>query len=186
MARYRRRRNYSRSTSKKIEHRQWFTNSGHSESTVTWKQGADTNNVLKIAVDPLKGDDQTILRTRGYVVPSVNGADADIQCVLGGIVLPNKTANNASTSELPNPLVDADSTDWFVWMPFLVTAELGGTNNVEEVTIAASYPLEVDSKSKRIMEASDSVCWILGANPETAITSKNFVVNYCLRTLVGY
>lgn len=156
------------------------------ESTITWKAGADTDNVVKIGVDPLKGDDQTILRTRGYIVPSVNGADADINCVLGGIVLPNKTAANASASDLPNPLVDGDTTDWFVWMPFLVTAELGGTNNVEEVTIAASYPLEVDSKAKRIMEASESVVWILGGNPESAISSKSLVVNYNLRTLVGY
>jgi len=83
-------------------------------------------------------------------------------------------------------LVDGDTTDWFVWMPFLVTAELGGTNNVEEVTIAASYPLEVDSKAKRIMEASESVVWILGGNPESAISSKSLVFNFNLRTLVGY
>jgi len=185
MARQRRRMQRSR-RERTIEHRQWFANSGHMESTITWKAGADTDNVVKIGVDPLKGDDQTILRTRGYIVPSVNGADADINCVLGGIVLPNKTAANASASDLPNPLVDGDTTDWFVWMPFLVTAELGGTNNVEEVTIAASYPLEVDSKAKRIMEASESVVWILGGNPESAISSKSLVVNYNLRTLVGY
>jgi len=180
--RMRRNRRYER----KIEHRQWFTNSGHFEGNITFKNGADTDNVVKVMVDPLKGDDQTILRTRGYVVPSVNGANADIQMVLGAIVLPNKTAENASASDLPNPLVDSDSTDWFVWMPFLVTAELGGTNNVEEVTMASALNLEIDSKAKRIMEASDSVVWILGGNPEAAVSAKSLVVNYCIRTLVGY
>jgi len=171
-----------------IEHRQWFTNSGIASETVTLKAGADTDNVAKIAVDPLKGDDQTILRTRGFVNISTSALGSDTIAVLGGIVLPDKTANNASTSDLPNPLVDGDTTDWFVWHPFMIPSSIGdsGTETPEDAaTLTVNY-LPVDSKAKRIMEASESVVWLLGMNAEQAVSSKSFQFNYCLRTLVGY
>jgi len=189
MARYRRRSSRTRSREgRKIEHRQWFTESGVASHTVTLKAGADTDNVVKISVDPLKGDDQTILRTRGFVNIQTSALGSDTIAVLGGLVLPNKTAQNASTSDLPSPLVDADTTDWFVWHPFMIPASVADTGDEtpsDAATLTANY-LHVDSKAKRIMEASESVVWILGLNPQAAVSGKQFEFAYCLRTLVGY
>lgn len=171
---------------RKMEHRQWFSTQGFADQTVTLKTGADTDNVVKVAVDPLKGDDCTILRTRGYIIPYVNADSAGINACLGGIVLPNKTANNASASDLPNPLNDADTTDWFAWMPFYMPPDTGSEPAEEEVVLTAAYPLEIDSKAKRIMEAAESVVWILGFAPNGAVAAKRVGAAYNLRTLVGY
>lgn len=187
----RRRRSASRRSTRyerKIEHRQWFTSSGFAEQTVTLKAGADTDNVVKIAVDQLKGDDQTILRTRGIVAVATSALGSDTIAVLGGIVLPNKTASNASTDELPSPLVDADTTDWFVWHPFMIPSSIAdsGDETPADAVITEPNQMHVDSKAKRIMEASESVVWLLGLNPKAAVSGKQFNVAYNLRTLVGY
>ena len=155
---------------------------------MTLAQGAASGNVAKVFTDQLKGDDQTILRTRGYVIPSTNHAATDIQACLGMIVLPNRIATEASNSELPNPLVDSDTTDWFVWQPFLIPASLDQSSSDDEdpVILAASFPLEVDSKAKRLMEASESVVCVVGFNPFAAVSSQTITFNFNLRTLVGY
>lgn len=173
---------------RKIEHRQWFTSSGFSAGSLTLKAGADSDNVVKIAVDALKGDDQTILRTRGYINIATSELGSDTIGVLGGIVLPNKTAQNASNSELPNPLVDADSTDWFVWHPFAISGSIAdsGDETPADANLAETLEMPIDSKAKRIMEASESVVWVLGLNPKAAVSSKSVDFVYCLRTLVGY
>jgi len=191
MARYRRRSSRGhRSSERKIEHRQWFTNSGIESQNWTLKAGADTDNVIKLIQDPLKGDDCTILRTRGFILPVFSAADVEIVGALGAMVLPNKVAENASTSDLPNPLVDADSTDWFVWQPFSIPQDIGqgGADPGDETAaaLASSIMLEIDSKGKRIMEASESAVWILGLNAESAVTTKNIKFSYVIRTLVGF
>lgn len=188
MARHRRR--YSRSSrhERKIQHRQWFSTSGFANGNLTLQTGANTGNVFKVAVDQLKGDDQTILRTRGLVSVSSSALANDTIAVLGGIVLPNKTAANASTSELPNPLLDDDSTDWFVWHPFMIpgsVADTGDTTPADTAFLIAN-DMPIDSKAKRILEASESVVWILGFNPKGAVSNKAISVAYNLRTLVGY
>lgn len=177
-----------RTYERKIEHRQWYTESGVKTETVTLKAGADTDNVVKITVDPLKGDDQTILRTRGFVNVQTSALGQDTIAVLGGLVLPNKTAENASSADLPNPLVDADTTDWFVWHPFMIPSSIAdsGSETPEDAAALTNNMLAVDSKAKRIMEASESVVWILGMNPPQAVSGKSFQFAYCLRTLVGY
>jgi len=184
------RRNYSRGTryERKINHRQWFTSSGFANANVTLKAGADTSNVLKITTDQLKGDDQTILRTRGLVTVALSSLGTATIAVLGGIVLPNKTAANASTDELPSPLVDADSTDWFVWHPFTIPPTVADTGEPTptDVLFTDVNDMAVDSKAKRKLEASDSVVWLLGFNPEGAVSAKNVKVAYNIRTLVGY
>lgn len=180
------RRSSRRMHERKITHRQWYTTSGITNITLNLAQGTGNQNVSKLFVDPLKGDDQTILRTRGFVVPQMAQISTDLVCVLGGIVLPNRVANDASISELPNPLVDADTTDWFVWQPFLKPYSSTGGTEDQRVEQASAIPLEVDSKAKRIMEASESVVWIIGYNAATNVTSDAFRVAYCLRTLVGY
>lgn len=182
------RRRYDQRTSRKIEHRQWFTTTEIQTSTVTFKQGSDTDNVVKLAVDNLKGDDQTILRTRGQIAISTSTLGADTMFVLGGIVLPNKTAANAGTTDLPSPLVDSDTTDWFVWHPFMVEGNVAdsGSETPEDAVLRQTMMLDVDSKAKRIMEASESVVWILGGSPENAISSKTFKSMLNIRTLVGY
>lgn len=181
-------RRYSRE--RKIQHRQWFTSSGVENKTgVNLKAGADTDNVIKIAVDALKGDDCTILRTRGFINVFGTNFAVDTIGALGGIVLPNKTANNASTSDLPNPLVDADSTDWFVWTPIGFQGSLADSGDAtpeDQQLSVLQIANNIDSKAKRIMEASDSVVWILGLNPQAAVTSKALDFMYCIRTLVGY
>lgn len=188
MARYRRRSSRSnRGGERRIEHRQWFTTSGFSDSTHTFKGGADTDNVVKIAVDPLKGDDQTILRTRGIITPFFSAFEQQTNAALGGIVLPNKTAQNSSVSELPNPLLDEDTTDWFVWHPITVPYDISNTGTDEDDDeVMAGDQVMVDSKAKRIMEASESVVWVLGLAPQAAVTSKRIAFQYLLRTLVGY
>lgn len=188
MARYRRSRS-NRRYERKIEHRQWFTISGRESQSWTTKAGADTDNVIKLATSQLKGDDQTILRTRGFFECTFNDFGDSFVGVLGGIVLPNKTAANASTDELPNPLVDGDTTDWFVWQPFYVTEDLGKTSGGDSgEVIEASQDLSVmiDSKAKRIMEASESVVWVVGLNTATAVSAKTLTFSYIVRTLVGY
>jgi len=173
---------------RKINHRQWFTSSTFNSFTLTLKNGADTDNVARIAVDPLKGDDCTILRTRGLVNIQASTLGADTIAVLGGIVLPNKTANNASASELPSPLVDADTTDWFVWHPFMIPGTLSdsGTETPADSAAVQSLQMPIDSKGKRIMEASESVVWILGFNPNGAVASKTVTTSVLTRTLVGF
>lgn len=185
---YKRRRRYSGTRTKKLEHRQWFSNSWFSNVTTTLKNGADTDNVVLIGYDPLKGDDQTILRTRGLVNIVASTLGADVLAVLGGIVLPNKVVNNASPSELPNPLVDTDSTNWFVWHPFMIPGTLAdsGTETPSDAATVQTFEMPVDSKAKRIMEASESVAWILGMNSNGAVSSKTFTMSSIIRTLVGY
>jgi len=184
--RYERRR--SGSYERKINHRQWYTSSSFETHTVTLKTGADTDNIVPIVRDQLKGDDCTILRTRGIVSIQASTLGADCIAVLGGIVLPNKIALNASASELPNPLVDSDSTDWFVWHPFMLPGTLSdsGTETPADSAAVTSLEMPVDSKAKRIMEASDSVMWLLGINANGAVASKSFTFSVCLRTLVGF
>lgn len=186
-----RRRMRRRSTrhERKIEHRQWFTNAGFTGAdNVTLKAGNDTDNLLKVFVDPLKGDDQTILRTRGYVAVDFGNPGVPVNAVLGMTVLPDKTAENASESDLPNPMVDADSNDWFVWQPFLFpkvnTTDSSGNDDV--LAELAPHNLVIDSKAKRILQANESVVAILGLGPEAAINSKSLHFAYSVRTLVGY
>lgn len=188
MARTRRRSSRSRGRyERKIEHRQWFTSSFSGEPGLTLKAGSDTDNILKLGIDPLKGDDQTILRTRGYFCFYNVSANTSINCVLGGIVLPNKTANNASVSDLPNPLLDADSTDWFVWQPFPITPQLGASASDDaEAAVISNLQMPIDSKAKRIMEAAESVVWVVGFHPGAAISNKEFEFLGLVRTLVGY
>jgi len=184
--RYERRR--SSGYERKINHRQWFTSSTFNSFTITLKNGADTDNVARVAVDPLKGDDATILRTRGLVSIQASTLGADTIAVLGGIVLPNKTANNASASELPNPLVDEDTTDWFVWHPFMIPGTLSDSGAETPADAAAIQTLEmpIDSKAKRIMEASESVVWLMGFNPNGAVSAKTVTTSVLTRTLVGF
>jgi len=184
----RRRRSYSpRRHERKIEHRQWFTNSGVNQETISLANGLGTNNLVKVSVDALKGDDQTILRTRGYVIVDTTTFASSAVAVLGGIVLPNKTAQQASNTELPNPLVDADTTDWFVWQPFQIPATVADTGSESAPEASAfSVNMQIDSKAKRIMEASESVVWIVGFNASSAESNKDIAMSYCLRTLVGY
>ena len=184
MARSRRmptRRRYER----KIEHRQWFTTTGFYKTNVSI---AATGSVYKVFVDPLRGDDQTILRTRGIVAVNASALGSDSMAVLGAIVLPNKTANNASNAELPNPFMDQDTTNWFVWHPFTIPATIADTGAETPADAVFSLPneLPVDSKAKRIMEASESVVWLLGFIPSSAVSSKAVSVGYTIRTLVGY
>jgi len=190
MARYRRRSSRrSRGSERRIEHRQWFTVSGREKQSWTTKAGADTDNVIKLLVAPFKGDDQTILRTRGFFEATFNDFGDSFVGALGGIVLPNKTAQNASTDELPNPLVDADTTDWFVWQPFYVVEDLGkttGGDTGEVIEASQDLSVMIDSKAKRIMEASESAVFIIGLNTPDAVSSKDLEFSYCLRTLVGY
>lgn len=173
---------------RKIEHRQWFTTSDISNHTVTLKAGTDSDNLIKLAVTPFKGDDQTILRTRGFI--NVYGSTLGTPCngILGATVLPNRTANEGTPSDLPNPFLDADGTDWFVWHPFAFAGgiEDSGTVDGADVFLAQTFELPVDSKAKRIMEAAESVVWVMAFEPEAAVTSKRVSVAYCLRTLVGY
>jgi hypothetical protein len=154
------------------------------------KAGPDTDNVVKITTDQLKGDDQTILRTRGTITIANTALGTDAVGALGAIVLPNKTAAQAGSSEIPNPLVDADTTDWFVWQPLIVEASLTdtGAETGEEASAAAANVMNfhIDSKAKRIMEAAESVVWCLGLNPVSAVSSKQFRFGYVFRTLVGY
>lgn len=172
---------------RKIEHRQWITNSGMGGHNVTLKAGIDSNNLIKLATDPLKGDDQTILRTRGFVNAYYSTLGTPCIGVLGGLVLPNKTASNASVSDLPHPLVDEDTTDWFVWQPFAFGASIGtGTEETEDIYLAQTLEMPIDSKAKRIMEASESVVWILGLHPEAAVSNKQIDFAWVVRTLVGY
>ena len=186
MARMRRRRSHGR-YERKIEHRQWFTTSGFSDGSHTWSAGANTDNVVKVAVDPLKGDDQTILRTRGLITPYFSAFEQQTNAVLGAIVLPNKTAQNAANAELPHPLVDADTTDWFVWHPITVPYDITNTGaDEDDDELMAGTQVIVDSKAKRLMEASESVVWILGLEPQAAVTNKRIAFQYLLRTLVGY
>jgi len=184
----RRRTTPKRRYERKIEHRQWFTITEFFNGSLTLAAGADSSNVYKIAVDQLKGDDQTILRTRGLIAVQTAAFTSDAVAVLGGIVLPNKTAANAGSSELPHPLVDADTTDWFVWHPFMIPATLDdtGSESGSEGALLAPNEMPIDSKAKRIMEASESVVWLLGIAPKTAQTSKALNVAMVTRTLVGY
>lgn len=184
---HRRSRRYER-RERKIQHRQWFTTTQITNSTVTLKQGDDTDNLIKIAVDQFKGDDQTILRTRGIFSVINSALGADCIGVLGGVVLPNKTAANASTDDLPNPLVDSDTTDWFVWYPFFLEGNTSdsGSETPEDALLREAQHMNIDSKAKRIMEASESVVWVLGLNAENAVSSKSIKTSLCLRTLVGY
>jgi len=188
MARQRRYERRRQSSGRKLEHRQWFTSSGFASETVSLKAGADTSNVVKITTDQLKGDDQTILRTRGLVAVATSALGADTIAVLGGIVLPNKTAANASADELPSPLVDADTTDWFVWHPFVIPSSIAdsGDETPSDAVLTEPNYMHVDSKAKRILEASESVVWLLGLNPQAVVSSKTFRIAYNLRTLVGY
>lgn len=185
----RRRRSHNQSRyERKINHRQWFTNCGFEEQTINLKQGPDTENVVKFHVSGFKGDDQTILRTRGLVSVSWSTLGSDVLAVLGGIVLPNKTANNASAMELPNPLLDSDTTDWFVWHPFVIPSSVEDTGDASAADVVFSEPnnIPVDSKAKRKMEASESVAWIFGFDAAAAVNAKGFRIGYNLRTLVGY
>jgi len=190
MATYRRRSSRRTRGERKIEHRQWYTDSGFHTGNVTLKAGADTDNVVKLAVQALKGDDQTILRTRGIFVPYFQNLGTEVIAVLGGIVLPNKIAANATASDLPNPLVDADTTDWFVWMPVYVPTDLGvsggGTDDQTDASYSGGQDFTVDSKAKRIMEASESVVWLMGFNAAAAVSAKPISVAYTTRALVGY
>ena len=192
MARQRRHsRTNSRRYERKIQHRQWFTNAGFGgTATVTLKAGNDTDNLIKIFVDPLKGDDQTVLRTRGFVNFSDLQAGEPMNGVFGMTVLPNKTAENGTASDLPNPLVDADTTDWFVWQPISVpNVDTSSSSTEQDIVVAELSPpmlLEIDSKAKRIIEAAESVVGILGLGPKAAISSKEIEFQYLIRTLVGY
>jgi len=173
---------------RKITHRQWFSDSAFHQETITLKNGADTDNVILFNQATLKGDDQTILRTRGTVSIQASTLGVDVIAVLGATVLPNKVVNNASPSELPNPLVDADSTDWFVWHPFMIPGTLAdsGDETPSDAASTLSLIMPIDSKAKRIMEASDSVAWIIGMNANGVVSGKTFTFSTCLRTLVGY
>ena len=180
------RRSQRRRYERKIEHRQWFTNVGfHSSSITTSGTGSQ---IVKVFVDPLRGDDQTILRTRGIVAVNLSSLGQDAIGVMAATVLPNKTANNASFSELPNPFVDEDTTNWFVWHPFTIgrtLADSGSASSSEESFVPVNS-MHIDSKAKRIMEASESVVWILGVSPQAAVSNKGFTVGYTIRSLVGY
>jgi len=187
VARARRMRHRRRSTSRKLEHRQWFTTTGRFDANVTLAAGADSDNVIKFAVDALKGDDQTVLRTRGIVYIEGAAFTASVMAVLGGIVLPNKVAQDVSNSDLPNPLVDADTTDWFVWQPFAIPPSLSDSGSETGAeSMAAPLNMPVDSKAKRIIEASESVVWCMGFNAPGAQSAKNVKIGYVLRCLVGY
>lgn len=188
MARYSRRRRYSSGRTKKLEHKQWFTESAFGAKTVTLKNGADTDNVVFMTNSPLKGDDQTILRTRGRINIVASTLGADCWAVLGATVLPAKVAANASPQELPNPLVDEDGTDWFVWHPFMIPGTLADSGNETPADASAitTFDMPIDSKAKRRMEAADNVVWLLGINANGAVSSKTFTYAWCVRTLVGY
>ena len=57
--------NYSR----KIGQQQWFTSCGIELQNWMLKANADMDSTIKLIVDPLKSDNQTILQTRGYILP---------------------------------------------------------------------------------------------------------------------
>ena len=112
----------------------------------------------------------------------------DAVAVLAATVLPNKTAQQASASELPNPFIDEDTTNWFVWHPFTVgrtLADSGAASSSEESFVPVNS-MHIDSKAKRIMEASESAVWVMGIAPQAAISNKGFTVGYTVRSLVGY
>ena len=185
MARMHRRGTTRRRYERKIEHRQWFTKTGFHTESVT---ASTAGSVSKIVVDPLRGDDQTILRTRGIVAVEASALSADTNAVLGAIVLPNKTANNASASELPNPFIDTDTTNWFVWHPFNIPSGIvdSGSLTGADQSLLLPNQMPIDSKAKRIMEASESVVWVIGLMPKADVSNKNISIAYTIRSLVGY
>lgn len=159
---------------KKIEHREWYT-----EMFGTAFDPASNRDVQLLAFPAmtLKSDDCTILRTRGEIgVLGLALTAADIlRLVLGMIVLPAKYA--AETSTLPNPLIQTDSDDWFVWQP----ATPVRVGNLE-------YRFEIDSKAMRKMESDSVVVPIMGIQSPLGAFDSNDRINFVgtVRILVGY
>lgn len=169
---YRREENYER----KIEHREWFT-----ELVGTNYDPANNQDVQLLALPnmTLKSDDCTVLRTRGYV--NVDGQALGqanlLRLVLGMTTLPAKYADEISN--LPNPLTQDDSDDWFVWQPAVIEASTSNTQ---------IYRFEVDSKAMRKMESDTVVKPIIGIqSPLAAFGSDDRIsIVGVMRVLVGY
>ena len=179
----RRRRRTAERHERVIEHRQWFT-----EQVGDSFNPADNSNEQLFTLDSmtLKSDDCTILRTRGKVhvyVDHLSDASQPIQMVLGACVLPAKYAGE--TSNLPNPLKQNESDDWFLWVPASIV-------HVQAVTsgsgVVAIYEFDIDSKAMRKMQAVDVVKPIVGvASDPTAFGSDDRIfIGGVFRILVGY
>lgn len=129
----------------------------------------------------LKDDDCTVLRTRGQISCIFAGASDErqqLRLVLGFQVLPAKFAS-ATADNLPNPLVQDDTDDWFVWQPARIVDS--GASFIE-------YSFDVDSKAMRKMEAASVVVPVLGIqSPVRAFGAGDSIVAVgALRVLVGY
>jgi len=165
---------------RKINHRQWFTNLvGQSFNPLD----STDAQLVSLPSMTLKSDDCTVLRTRGQIDVAVqHPSDSTlVRCVLGMIVMPAKYANEVSN--LPNPLEQNDSDDWFVWQSaeWMDVVVIGGTTSL-------LYSLKVDSKAMRKMEADEVVKPVIGIQAPLAAFGSDDRVYFVgvNRVLVGY
>jgi len=171
MARMRRR--STRTYERKIDHREWFVVYG----VETFNLANDaTLQIRKVFNESLRGDDCTILRTRGsFTWESEDvAAGAGTNCVFGMTHLPAKFST-LSDSMLPNPLAETESDDWFHWQP------------VPAIDSASPMPMIIDSKAMRKLPADYQAFGVLGYVSNTQPgSSVGVVMTYTLRILVGY
>lgn len=177
MPRYRRRYN-SHYSGKKLNHREWYTQ----VHSAKWDVPQDTNTHLqKVYFDQLKGDDCTILRTRGVINVDFVSPTKGFSAAFGALTLPNRYA--AEASNLPNPFTATDTDDWFVWSPIIFT-EVGAA---QAGSSAYRGIIPVDSKAKRKLAADEGVLGVIGFHFNVAPgASAECNANALLRTLVGY
>lgn len=176
---------------RKINHRQWYADVGNFDvQNLSLSEGVTHANMVKVKVQALRGEDCTILRSRGVFATGFASGGVELAAVLGATVLPNRTANQASVSDLPNPMIDAESNDWFVWYPFVIPENVdnagAATADVVEAVAMSQNNVPIDSKAKRILEANESVVWVCAFSPQSAVSDFDASFTYALRTLVGY
>jgi len=168
-----RRRSTTRGYERKIEHREWFTVAGVESFNLA---SNTTIQLRKLFNEALRGDDCTILRTRGLMTWESEdvAAGVGINCVLGMTHLPAKFSTLAD-SMLPNPLNETESDDWYVWQP------------VGAIDSASPELQIVDSKAMRKLPSDYQSFGVLGYQSSGSPgASVGIVLTYTFRILVGY
>ncbi len=124
------------------------------------------------------GSTSTLMRSRGSVIGSVDGAvDNDKACVAVGLIVVTEEQLAAGAASVPSPHDDLDA-EW-IWHGFLLLQAQGTSTDQPGLTSR----LEIDSKAMRRMKQTQSIVFAADNTPLAGTPAVD--VTFGVRHLVG-
>ena len=101
------------------------------------------------------GIGETVRRTRGMLSIGADAVSVEEQTGALGFVVVSDLALAAGAASIPGPFTDGSDDGWFVWQPFVQTAQEGTISNL------TSYQYAFDSKAMRRVEEGFGIAVML-------------------------